>query len=165
MVWKEPVLLCLWIPLIAGEIHPATPHFWRRHGLKVTTGKLGLCNPSLLKETSPSYRRRQWHPTPVLLPGKSHGWRGWAAVHGVARSRTRLSDCIFTFHFHTLEKEMQPTPVFLPGESQGQVPDGLPSMGSHRVGHDWSDLAAAAAVLAIPTYLKRVKNFCLMVFS
>ena len=44
----------------------------------------------------------------------------WAAVHGVAKSRTRLSDFPFTFHFHALEKEMQPTPVFLPGESQGR---------------------------------------------
>ena len=43
----------------------------------------------------------------------------WATVHGVAKSRTRLSDFPFTFHFHALEKEMQPTPVFLPGESQG----------------------------------------------
>ena len=52
-------------------------------------------------------RRRQWHPTPVLLPGKSHGWRSLAAaVHGVAKSRTRLSDFTFTFHFHALEKEM-----------------------------------------------------------
>ena len=53
------------------------------------------------------YRRRQWHPTPVLLPGKSHG-RGawWAAVHGVTEGRTRLSDFTFTFHFHVLEKEM-----------------------------------------------------------
>ena len=48
-------------------------------------------------------------------------WR--AAIHGVAQSRTRLSDFPFTFHFHALEKEMakwQPTPVFLPGESQGR---------------------------------------------
>ena len=44
----------------------------------------------------------------------------WAAVHGVAKSRTRLSDFTFTFHFHALEKEMEPTPVFLPGESQGR---------------------------------------------
>ena len=47
----------------------------------------------------------------------------WAAVYGVAQSRTRLSDFPFTFHFHALEKEMakwQPTPVFLPGESQGR---------------------------------------------
>ena len=40
------------------------------------------------------------------------------AVHGVAKSQTRLSDFTLTFHFHALEKEMQPTPVFLPGESQ-----------------------------------------------
>ena len=47
------------------------------------------------------------------------GGAWWAAVHGVARIRTRLSDFTFTFHFHALEKEMAPTPVFLPGESQG----------------------------------------------
>ena len=58
-------------------------------------------------------RRRQWHPTPVLLPGKSHGRRSlvgcrawWAAVHGISKSWTRLSDFTFTFHFHALEKEM-----------------------------------------------------------
>ena len=43
-----------------------------------------------------------------------------AAVHGVAKSRTRLSDFTFTFHFHALRKKWQPTPVFLPGESQGR---------------------------------------------
>ena len=42
-----------------------------------------------------------------------------AAVHGVAKSWTPLSDFTFTFHFHALEKEMATTPVFLPGESQG----------------------------------------------
>ena len=47
------------------------------------------------------------------------GGAWWAAVHGVAKSQTRLSDFTFTFHFHALEKEMQPTPLFLPGESQG----------------------------------------------
>ena len=44
----------------------------------------------------------------------------WAAVHGVAKSQTRLSDFTFTFHFHALERKWQPTPVFLPGESQGR---------------------------------------------
>ena len=44
----------------------------------------------------------------------------WAAVHGVAKSHTRLSNFPFTFHFHALEKEMATTPVFLPGESQGR---------------------------------------------
>ena len=68
----------------------------------------------------------------------------WAAVHGVAKSRTRLGNFIFTFHFYALEKEMAThSSVFawrIPGMAE---PGGLPSMGSHRVGHDWSDLAAA----------------------
>ena len=48
------------------------------------------------------------------------GGAWWAAVHGVTKSQTRLSNFTFTFHFHALEKEMAPTPVFLPGESQGR---------------------------------------------
>ena len=64
-------------------------------------------------------RRRQWHPTPVLLPGKSmDGGDWWAVVHGVARSRARLRD--FTFTFVHWRRKWQPTPVFLLGESQGQ---------------------------------------------
>ena len=52
-------------------------------------------------------RRRQWHPTPVLLPGNPMDGGAWqAAVHGVAKSRARLSDFTFTFQFHALEKEM-----------------------------------------------------------
>ena len=52
-------------------------------------------------------RRRQWHPTPVLfLENPIDGGVWWAAVHGVAKSRMRLSDFTFTFHFHALEKEM-----------------------------------------------------------
>ena len=53
------------------------------------------------------YRRRQWHPTPVLLPGKSHGWRSLVGCSPwVTKSRAQLSDFTFTFHFHALEKEM-----------------------------------------------------------
>ena len=44
----------------------------------------------------------------------------WAVVHGVAMSRTRLSDFTFTFHFHALEEEMATHSMFLPGESQGR---------------------------------------------
>ena len=74
----------------------------------------------------------------------------WAAVHGVAKSRTRLSDFTFTFHFHALEKAMAPHSSVLAWRIPGMVePDGLPSMGSHRVGQDWSDLAAAAAALLV----------------
>ena len=59
-----------------------------------------------------------------------------AAVHGVAKSRTRLSDFTFTFHFHALEKKMATHSSIVAGESQGWEPGGLPSMGSHRVRHD-----------------------------
>ena len=70
----------------------------------------------------------------------------WAAVHGVAKSRTRLSDFPFTFHFHALEKEMATHSSVLAWKIPGTgEPGGLPSLGLHRVGHDWSDLAAAAA--------------------
>ena len=81
---------------------------------------------------------RQWHPTPVLLPGKSMdegAW--WAAVHGVIKSQTRLSDFTFTFLFHALEKEMATHSSILAQRIPGMgEPNGLPSMGSHRVGHD-----------------------------
>ena len=68
-----------------------------------------------------------------------------AAVHGVTKSQTRLGDFTFIFHFHALEKEMETYSSILalriPGTGE---PGGLPSLGSHRVGHDWSDLAATA---------------------
>ena len=92
--------------------------------------------------------RRQWPPPPVLLPGNSHGWRSLVGyiVHGVAKSRTWLSDSTFTFHFHALEKEMATHSSVLAWRIPGTVePGGLLSMGSCRVGHNWSDLAAAAA--------------------
>ena len=75
------------------------------------------------------------------------GGAWWAAVHGVARSQTRLSDFTFTFHIHELEKEMATYSSILAWRIPGTgEPSGLPSMGSHRVGHDWSDLAAAATL-------------------
>ena len=65
------------------------------------------------------------------------GGAWWAAVHGVARSRTRLSDFTFPFHFHALEKEMATHSSVLAWRIPGMgEPGGLPSMGSHRVGHD-----------------------------
>ena len=60
-------------------------------------------------------QRRQWHPTPVLSPGKSHGWR---SLVGCCLSDGATSLSLFTFmHWR---RQWQPTPVFLPGESQGQ---------------------------------------------
>ena len=70
----------------------------------------------------------------------------WAAVHGVAKSWRRLRDFIFSFHFHALEKEVATHSSVLAWRIPGTgEPGGLLSMGSNRVGHDWSDLAAAAA--------------------
>ena len=58
-------------------------------------------------------------------------------VHGVTKSRARLSDFPFTFHFHALEKEMATHSSVLAWRIPGtEEPGGLPSMGSHRVGHD-----------------------------
>ena len=67
-----------------------------------------------------------------------------------AKSQTRLSDFTFTFHFHASEKEMATHPSVLAWRIPGMgEPGGLLSMGSHRVGHDWSDSAAAAAVNSV----------------
>ena len=68
-----------------------------------------------------------------------------AAVHGVAEGRTQLSDFTFTYHFPALEKEMATHSSVLAWRIPGTgEPSGLPSVGSHRVGHDRNDLAAAA---------------------
>ena len=71
------------------------------------------------------------------LENPMDGGAWWAAVHGVARSQTRLSDFPFTFHFHALEKEMATHSSVLAWRIPGTgEPGGLPSMGSHGVGHD-----------------------------
>ena len=99
----------------------------------------GLCKTCI--------RRRQWHPTQYsCLENPMDGGAWWAAVHGVTKSRTRLSNFTFTFHFHALEKEMATHSSVLAWRIQGTgEAGGLPSLGSQRVGHNWSDLAAAAA--------------------
>ena len=81
----------------------------------------------------------------ACLENPMDGGAWWAAIYGVAQSWTQLSDFTFTFHFHALEKEMATHPHVLAWRIPGTgEPGGLPSMRSHRVGHDWSDLAAAA---------------------
>ena len=63
----------------------------------------------------------------------------WAAIHGVAKIWARLSHFTFTFHFHALEKEMATHSSVLAWRIPGtEVPSGLPSLGLHRVGHDWA---------------------------
>ena len=78
-------------------------------------------------------------------PMDGGAWK--AAVHGVAKSRTWLT---FAFHFHPLEKEMATHSSVLAWRVPGTgEPGGLPSVGSHRVRHDWSDLAAATEFLSL----------------
>ena len=76
----------------------------------------------------------QWHPTPVLLPGKSHGQESLVGCSPWGRWE---SDTTEQLHFHELEKEMATHSSVLAWRIPGTgKPGGLPSMGSHRVGHD-----------------------------
>ena len=91
---------------------------------------------------------RQWQPTPVLLPGKSREQRSLVGCSpwGCEESDTTEWLHFFTFYFDALEKEMATHSSVLAWRIPGMgEPGGLPFMGSHRIGHDWSDLAAAAA--------------------
>ena len=102
-----------------------------------------------------SYTSGEGNGTPLrysCLENPMDGGAWWAAVHGVARSQTRLNDFTFTFHFHALEKEMATHSSVLAWRIPGTAgePGGLPSMGSHRVEHDWSNLTAVAATAVIP---------------
>ena len=75
------------------------------------------------------------------------GGAWWAAVHGVCEESDTSERLHFHSHFHTLEKEMATHSSVLAWRIPGTgEPGGLPSVGSHRVGHDWSDLAAAAVL-------------------
>ena len=88
--------------------------------------------------------RRQWQPTPVLLPGKSHGRRSLVGCNSWGREESDMTEQL---HFHVLEKEMATHSSVLAWRIPGmEEPGGLPSMGSHRFGHDWSYLAVAAAL-------------------
>ena len=86
------------------------------------------------------------HSSTLCLENSMDRGAWYAAVHGVTKSRTWLRDFTFTFHFHALEKEMATHSSVLAWRIPRTVePGGLLSMGSSRVVHDWSDLAAAAA--------------------
>ena len=113
--------------LLLPSIFPSIRVFFNELALHIRWQKywkfiISPLSSSKLREQSNSFtfhcfRRGQWYPTPVLLPGKSmDGGAWWAAVHGVAKSRARLSD----FTFMHWRRKWQPTPVFLPGESQGR---------------------------------------------
>ena len=93
--------------------------------------------------------RKKWLPTHYSCLKNAMNRGGWqGTVHGVAKSWTWLSDFTFTFHFHALEKAMATHSSTLAWRIPGtEEPSGLPSMGSHKVRHNWSNLAAAVAAV------------------
>ena len=100
---------------------------------------------------------REGSGTPLqysCLENPMDGGAWWAAVHEVAKSQTRLSNFTLTFHFQALGKQMATHSSVLAWRIPWTAePGGLPSMGWHGVGHDWSDLAAAAAAWLFSCYV------------
>ena len=97
---------------------------------------------------------KQWHPTPVLLPGKSHGRRSLVGYSPWGRSESDRTELLH-FHFHALETHSSVLAWRILGTAE---PGGLPSMGSHRVRHNWSQLAAVAAARLVITSLPRSRH-------
>ena len=110
---------------------------------------------------SPLPWRRQWHPTPVLLPGKSHGWRSLVGCSPWGRQESGTTERLhFDFSLSCIgEGNGNPLQYSCLENPRNGEPSGLLSMGSHKVGHDWSDLAAAAATAAeMVKYLNRYSS-------
>ena len=107
------------------------PGLWLRHR---------SAQEASVKWTSLACLTGEGNGTPLqysCLENPMDGGAWWAAVHGVSKSWTRLSDFTFTFHFHALEKDMATHSSIFAWKIPGTVePGGLPSMGSHRVRHD-----------------------------
>ena len=139
--WVLPMSIQDWFPLgLAGWISLQSKGLSRVFS-NTTVQKHQFFGTQLL------YRRRQWHPTPVRFPGKSHGWR---SLVGCSPWGLKELDTTERLHFHFS--------LSLIGEGNGThfsvlawrisgmgEPGGLPSTGSHRVGHDWSNLRVEAA--------------------
>ena len=117
-------------PTRDGTCIPCTGKWILHHWTIGDVSEIDVCNKLL----------REGNGTPLqysCLENTMDGGAWWAAVHGVAKSRTRLSDFTFTFHFHALEKEMATHSSVLAWRIPGTgEPGRLPSVGSHRVGHD-----------------------------
>ena len=114
----------------------------RRNHKEILPNLPKIYTPNLKDTFYPAWKlknwRRQWHPTPVLLPGKSHGQRSLVGYSPWGPTDwTQLSDFTFTFHFHALEKEMATHSSVLAWRIPGMgKPGELLSMGLHRVRHD-----------------------------
>ena len=100
------------------------PSWWPRacHFLSLGLSFLILNKGQQYTFSAPFLWRRQWHPTPILLPGKSHGWRSLVGCSpwGLERVGHDWATSLSLFTFMHWRRKWQPTPVFLPGESQGR---------------------------------------------
>ena len=121
----------------------------QQHGCHQASLIMHLCQiPSLCLGDRVLRFTRQWHPTPVLLPGKSHGQRSLVGCSPWGREELDTTEWLqFHFSLYVLEKVMATHSDVLAWRIPGMgEPGELPSMGSHRVGHDWSYLAAAGKI-------------------
>ena len=117
-----------------------TPLAWKFHGIIKWGFDWRHLRTSHIKQ-----QRRQWHPTPVLLPGKSHGRRSLVGCSPWGRWGSDTTEWLH-FHFSLScigEGNGSPLQCSCLENPRNGEPGGLPSMGSHRVGHNWSGLAAA----------------------
>jgi len=108
--------------------------------IKMSIQQEGLAILQAPNNRASKYMNGEGNGTPLqysCLENPMDGGAWWAAVHGVAEGQTRLSDFTFTLHFHALEKELATHSSVLALRIPGtREPGGLPSMGSHRAGHD-----------------------------
>ena len=101
-----------------------------------------ICMWKSVLKTRLAQWRRKWQPTPVLLPGEFHGQRNLVGCCPWGSTELDMTEATLHACMHALEKEMTTHFSILAWRIPGtEEPGGLPSMGSHRVGHDWSDLA------------------------
>ena len=109
----------------------------RRHLTCSVTQLSPLYSKAKLSLIRQEERRRQWHPTPVLLPGKSHGPRSLVGCSPWDHEESDTTERLLLLFTFALEKEMATHSSVLAWRIPGTgEPGGLPSMGSHRVGHD-----------------------------
>ena len=127
-------------PLAPAPQHVCLPFY---------TGEVRQRVLSMALKWLPAFQTGEGNGTPLqysCLENPMDGGAWWAAAHGVAKSRTRLSDFTFTFHFHALEKEMATHSSVLAWRIPGtEEPSGLPSMRSHRVGQRLKRLSSSSS--------------------
>ena len=133
--------------LIVASAHYSHRNIHGQAGVPSTCGRgpaVFFILTSSLLGTNTQNRRRQWHPTPVLLPGKYHGRRSLVGCSPWGREESDMTEWL-PFHFSLScigEGNGNPLQCSCLENPRDGEPGGLLFIGSHRVGHDWSNLAA-----------------------